>query len=127
VDEKNDATSTPTGSYAYGPNRELYEKLSTPYENKEKASTALQAFLDAVAEARKVHGVADVLVVAVAFHNSSRKAGDALANMLSLGDARNKAQLAAMAFQEYASPEIERARKLVSVVGGTLGDEEGRD
>lgn len=40
-----------------------YRKMSEPFENAEQASEAMQAFFDAVNEARKKHRIMDVHVI----------------------------------------------------------------
>lgn len=105
-----------------GPNPELYKRLSAPYATAVASDNALNDFLLGVQELREKCGIAEVLVVAAVYVESPDKATNTAAKALAMGHPDMRAQLGALAFQQYTAPVLERAdalRKLATARPGS--------
>lgn len=74
-----------------------YAKMSEPFESKDKANQALQAFADEVSAARKRHGIANVIIIIKDSCLYDGEPGDFL-NLMQLGSSQEHEAMAAYAF-----------------------------
>jgi len=96
-----------------GPNPELYARVSKPYPTAVQANEQLNKFLHGVKALREELGIAEVLVLgAVHFVPDTGLKETMSVKALALGSPDARAQLGALAFQQYTAPEIERAEEL---------------
>lgn len=95
----------------FGPDPELYTRMSAPYEDANAAHVAIERFLSGVKRLREECRVSEVLVVVAAPHVSLEK-GAYACQQLTLGNPSVHAEMAATAFNTYALPVIERAERL---------------
>lgn len=97
----------------YGPNPELYERLAKPYGTKEEADHSVKGFLLAVKKLREEYGIPEVLVMAAAHFTPDEKTKETVTvRAVAFGSPEFRAQLGALAFNQYTLPEIERAEQL---------------
>lgn len=58
------------GAGEVSPNPELYARMAVPYETADAAQAAIKAFLADVAALREKHRIAEVAMIAVAYHGA---------------------------------------------------------
>jgi len=104
----------------HGPNPELYEEMRIPFSNKESANSAMGTFLRGVQDLRKACKIPEVLIIASCNFKPEKEETTTI-QALSLGHHEMRAELAALAYQQYAMPEIARAERLQQIAQGTLG------
>lgn len=100
-----------------GPNPELYARLSKPYLNRGEADHSLNAFLLGVQKLREECGIAEALVIAGTYFDGDEKETVSV-KALAMGSPEMRAQLGALAYQQYTLPEIERAERLAQIASG---------
>lgn len=103
-----------------GPNPELYERLSKPFDSKKDADGVLAAFLSEVKKLRETYLIPEVVIIAAAFFEPAEGEQTTACVALALGSPEYRAQLGALAFQQYTAPEIERGERLRKMAEGTL-------
>lgn len=121
-DNETQEENTLEDALGFGPNPELYKRLSLPYATAVASDNALNDFLVGVQELREKCGIAEVLVVAAVYVDSPDKATNTAAKALAMGHPDMRAQLGALAFQQYTAPVLERAdslRKLATARPGS--------
>ncbi len=97
----------------YGPNPELYDDLSEPYNNKADADEALKGFLLAVKQLREDYAIPEVLVLAATHYSPAPGEKESVSvRAVAFGHPDFRAQLGALAFNSYTLPVIERAEEL---------------
>lgn len=113
-DEKdNDEEAAHLEAKLGGSDPELYARLSAQFSSRRVAGDAIDQFLLGVKELRERCGVPEVVVVCGAFYAPSEGRRDSFnAKALRIGSSAVGAQLAALAFQEYAAPLIQEAEEL---------------
>lgn len=102
----------------WGPNPELYERLSEPVENKAVADERLRDFMAQVKELREECGVPEVIVMAAVYHVDPKEKVLGAIQSLALGNPTAHADLGALAYLTYTKPSIERAEKLRAIAEG---------
>ena len=81
---------------------ENYGKMCVPFENGDAANEALKKFYDEVAESRKKHNLADVLiVVSDSAYQKDKEVGGFMADLF-CGDGAKKEGMAAWAYGQAA-------------------------
>lgn len=97
----------------YGPNPELYAKLSRPYASKEEADHSLKGFLLAVKKLREEYNIPEVLLIGACFFDPEEGEKETVTiRAVVFGSPEFRAQMGAMAFNTYTLPEIKRADQL---------------
>ena len=112
---------------AFGPDADLYAKMSEPYETQELANAALMRFMLGVKKLREECRVSEVmLIVATNVAGVDDKGPTMVCQALTLGSAEFRPELAARAFQMYTAPVLERAERLraMSFSAQPTGEEE---
>ena len=100
-------------------NHELYERLSEPYPNRECANAALDEFRNRVRALREELRIPEVLLVA-AVHMLEGPDNEIKSTVgsLSLGNSGCAGDLVAIAYANFAVPEIKRAERLQRMAAG---------
>lgn len=103
----------------YGPNPELYAKLSQPHKTQEEADFALKGFLLAVKKLREEYGIPELLVIGACYFEPRADSKNTVSSRaVAFGAHEMRAQLGALAFNAYTLPELERAEQLRDIATG---------
>lgn len=92
-----------------------YRKLSEPFASKDAANEALQSFCDEVGEARKRHGIANVIIIIKDSCMYGEEPGDFL-NLYQLGSSLEHESMVAYAFGAIRAERNEMIAKLIKGV-----------
>jgi hypothetical protein len=100
----------------YGPDPDLYARMSEPYVSRAAAEVQLKKFLLGVKRLREECGVAEVMLMAGNHFTKEEGKEDTTSCMsLALGNPDFRPEFGAMAYQQYTLPEVLKAARWAKV------------
>ena len=96
----------------FGPDPELYARMSKAYESREDAEAALRRFMLGVKKLREECGVAEVMLLVANHYVGPGTKTSVSCQSMTMGSPDFRPELGALAFQTYTAPSLERADRL---------------
>lgn len=108
----------------FGPDPDLYARMSAPFATKGVADDAIGRFMLGVRALREECGVAEIIMIAIAYFADDGGERHGTCMSMELGGSHAHPHMGAMAYKIWTGPAVLRAKELERIAMGKALDED---